>query len=469
MAPADRNRAAEPAVDRNHAAAPVNGDGGGQAGGQDGSNITERKSGDSTAGRYGAVILAAGFSSRMHAFKPLLEIEGKTAAERLIEAAEAAGLAPIYLVTGHERERLEEAVSGHGTVVPVFNPRYAEGMFTSMQAGLAAADPALAGVFLLPVDCPLCGDAALPEMLPRVGDRFAVPVFRGKKGHPLFVPRRHREEILRYHGEGGMKGITDRYFEEMQRIPVDDEAIVLDMDDRAAYAEICRYAREGSGPSLLQLAQGRRFLLLRHGQIRQHRDKIFLGRTDVPLSDRGRRQAAEAGHRLAELQPRTDRIYCSPLQRAAETARLAATAWKETEAKGAQLAAAARKEAERDRSAAGAAIIACDGLQELSLGPWDGRLISEIRERFPDLYALRGRHLMTFKTGHGSENFYDLQYRVVRTLKRLLRDDAFGDIIIVSHKGVLRVIENNLRGQGVEADWQTLNNGQIREVRPINP
>ena len=56
--------------------------------------------------RYGAVILAAGYSSRMKAFKPLLDIGGKTALERLVYELKQAGVRPIIVVTGHCREKL---------------------------------------------------------------------------------------------------------------------------------------------------------------------------------------------------------------------------------------------------------------------------------------------------------------------------------------------------------------------------
>ena len=60
--------------------------------------------------RFGAVILAAGLSSRMKAFKPLLPVDGRTAIEGLIETSKAAGLTDITVVTGHERKQLAETL-----------------------------------------------------------------------------------------------------------------------------------------------------------------------------------------------------------------------------------------------------------------------------------------------------------------------------------------------------------------------
>lgn len=81
--------------------------------------------------------------------------------------------------------------------------------------------------------------------------------------------------------------------------------------------------------ALSELAKGRTFYLVRHGQPQQHKDKIFLGQTDVPLSETGRKQAEEA---KAKLPGNIHRIYSSDLKRARETAQIICS--EVTEAKG---------------------------------------------------------------------------------------------------------------------------------------
>lgn len=399
-------------------------------------------------------MLAAGYSSRMHAFKPLLPLGGKTVLEVVVDTALEAGATEAVVVTGYQRELIEERIAeAYGDRSPVrtaFNPEFDGGMFTSIKAGIAALDnregERPAGCFIMPVDCPLCGAATLKTMLKNMKEKkddFAVPTFRGKKGHPLFVPQAHWREILDYEGPGGLKGITDRYFEQMKRIPVDSEGVVLDMDDRQAYSEILSFAKRGPGPSLRELAAGRRIILVRHGKIKQHKEKIFLGRTDVPLGEEGCAQALAAGKKLAELEPETHVLYSSPLLRARQTAEL-------------MLDFAGLPLEIRER----------EGLQEMSLGDWDGMYIREIREKYPVQYEMRGRNLFTFKVGNHSENFYDMQYRAVRALQGILREDESRDIIVVSHKGVLRALENNLCGMGVQDNWQTIKNCEIRVIIP---
>lgn len=391
--------------------------------------------------RFGACILAAGFSSRMGAFKPLLPLGDETVIQRVVRVSKEAGIRDIFVVCGHNREALlQEADSLQ--VKAVFNPRFAEGMFTSIQAGTAALPSELDGFFIMPVDCPLVTAEVLKQLMAEFRkDRFAVPCYRGKKGHPLLVPAAYREEILSHNGKGGLKAITDRDFEKMVRVETGQEGVVMDMDTPQAYEEIKRFLAGGcKSDSLQQLGAGRRFFLIRHGQIRQHKDKIFLGQTDVPLSEEGHRQAAAAGEKLAQYRLSTDRIYTSDLLRAQETAQ-----W-------------------ISQKTGIEKILPLAGLREMSLGPWDGRLIEDIKKEYPKEFELRGKHLFTYKMGHGSENFYDLQYRVVNCLAEILKTDPAEDLVLTAHSGVLRAVSNNLKGMDISAPWDKLKNGGMEII-----
>lgn len=394
--------------------------------------------------KFGAVILAAGYSSRMGTFKPLLELGGQTIIERLLGVLVAAGIKRknIVVVTGHNREALLPAVKKY-KVRKTFNPRYDQGMFTSIQTGASSMADGLDGFFIMPVDCPLISPKVLKQLIKSFEpDKFSVACYRGKKGHPLLVPEKFRQEIIDHDGKNGLKAITDRDFGLMKRMETGFEGVILDMDTPQAYEEIQKYLAGGcKSENLQELAKGRRFILVRHGQIEQHKEKIFLGQTDVPLSKRGKEQAASAGKQICGIDLHTDRIYTSDLVRASQTAEIIA-----------------------DSDARIKGIIPDQGLREMNLGPWDGKFISEIKASMPEEYEKRGQHLMIYKMGHGSENFYDLQYRVCRTLTAILKKDEAKDIVIVAHSGVLRVIENNFRGGDVSEPWTKLNNGEIRVI-----
>ena len=81
---------------------------------------------------FAAIILAAGYSSRMKKFKPLLPIEGTTALERLAASVRAGGIEKLVVVTGHRREQLEPVLEKIGAI-EAYNENYDDGMFSSIK------------------------------------------------------------------------------------------------------------------------------------------------------------------------------------------------------------------------------------------------------------------------------------------------------------------------------------------------
>ena len=401
-------------------------------------------------GKFAAVILAAGYSSRMGDFKPLLPVGKMTAVERLIKEAEKVACGKVIVVTGFERDSLLEVIESAGGM-EVYNRDFDEGMFTSIKTGVRSVCekyPEVSGVFLMPVDCPLVSTGVLRKMADQArsaetsDDAFLVPVFEGKKGHPLYIPRRYFDEICSYDGSGGLKAVTDKYWDKMIRIPVDEEGCVMDMDTPESYRKITDFlGKSCRREPLLKLAEGRRFFLIRHGQTRQHSEKMFIGQYDIPLNEEGKLQIRETSALIAAQVPKTDRIYTSPLSRAAESASIVC------EILGSEYK-----------------ICEIPDFTEINLGKWDGRPVREIKEKYPEEYSRRGRDIFVFKTGNRAENFYDVQYRAVGALREILLQDSSEDIIIVSHSAVIRALENNLRGMRVDDDWNSLPKGSFRII-----
>ena len=343
-----------------------------------------------TSARFAAVIIAAGLSSRMGAFKPLIDVGGKPALFRLLDAIEASGLKRAVVVTGHGRELVEEALGqycfatrskgvassssavdlppsvaaapshsagvsatssdsslssvlsfsiGGLTVDTVYNAAFASGMFSSVKAGIRyildetpekeeGVDPGnssvsdtgyvpfchvdetpeeeegvapgngsvsdtryvpfclVDGALLFPADVPLVSEETVRGLIAAYEQgspsRFAVPVYegrngrpllipreysikstvpvidtikstvpvieKGRNGHPLLIPREYFDEILDHTGDGGLKEIRNRHLTGMLKYPVSDIGCVLDMDTPEDYEKILAYERgRGNG------------------------------------------------------------------------------------------------------------------------------------------------------------------------------------------------------------------------------
>jgi broad specificity phosphatase PhoE/CTP:molybdopterin cytidylyltransferase MocA len=390
----------------------------------------------------------------MGAFKALLDVGGKPAAARSIDALREGGAGDVVLVTGYERERLADLIAATGAV-EAYNERFAEGMFSSVKAGLAKASEIAGGrasaFLLLPADCPLAPPAAIGALLDahrENPERFIVPCYRGKKGHPLLIPAALVPEILAYEGPGGLKAVTDRRDDGLLRIETGNEGVVLDMDSPAGYEEIkahcVRLFPSGAdGRAYPGAARdprdaiGRftgRVFLIRHGETRRHAERIFLGQTDVPLSDAGREQAVRAAQALLAHGADAELIYASDLSRAAETAEIIAATLL------------------RARRGAAPAVRPDARLREMHLGDWDGRFVREIKEECPAEYARRGASILTWKRGLDGENFYDLRYRAEKWLGEVL--PGAREIVAVTHAGTIKAIVAAFSGMTPEAAWE---------------
>ena len=460
---------------------------------------------------YGAVILAAGLSSRMNAFKPLLPVDGRPALTGLVETIRSAGIRDIVLVTGYRREDLQEEIR-RGELTESYNEGYEQGMFSSIQTGLAKAAkdfPDRKGWFLVPVDCPLITIRALRELMAAADKMetgstdkdaantgsagcFLVPTYEGKKGHPLLIPASRIEEITSYNGPEGLKGVTDRDWDQMIRVPVPDEEILLDMDTPEGYEEIRHFVAKGFKREKLEILSSRkRVILVRHGETQQHEEPMFIGQYDVPLSEEGRAQAETLGEEIADLiaddvmasrtwiegislgkepLPPIENVWCSDLQRARETAEIIADRIHRrygadapcTENLMNAMTGFGGSTMNPDAAPIHVTVLPLEGLREIDLGEWDGRPIREVREEDPAGYERRGKDLFAFKKGNKSENFYDMQYRAVAALREILADDDARNIVIVCHSGVIRALENNLKGLRVDDEWEPLPKGNLR-------
>jgi len=178
-----------------------------------------------------AIVLAAGYSSRMGALKPLLDLGGRTFLQRAVGAFTAVGIDDVIVVTGHRGEEVGAAAEELGARV-VANPRYDDSMYTSVQAGVAALESSRR-FFLLPVDCPL----VRPETVGRLArasfladSDVVVPVRRGVTGHPPLLAAVLRDEIGAADPPGGLRALLAEHAGQTALVDVADPGVTMDAD-----------------------------------------------------------------------------------------------------------------------------------------------------------------------------------------------------------------------------------------------
>lgn len=193
--------------------------------------------------RKGAIILAAGLSTRMGKFKPLMSLNGKPILLNEVNDFLDAGVEQIVIVTGHNRDQVTACIDGSSQYRPFvtlcYNSLYREDMFTSVQAGVKALMNGLESFFLLPADCPGVSPATLISLMEAFKDNVTVvyPTANGRRGHPPLLSTALIQPILNYSGKDGLRGFL-RDIPGSISLCLDDEAILRDMDTPAEYLEI---------------------------------------------------------------------------------------------------------------------------------------------------------------------------------------------------------------------------------------
>ena len=193
--------------------------------------------------RVTAVVLAAGRSRRMGGDNKLLaELDGKPIIRYVVEAASASRVDAVIVVTGHEAGSLRNVLAGC-SVRFIHNPRYAEGLSTSLRVGISAADSGSAGVLVCLGDMPLVTarqlDLMIDAFVERNGRNICVPVRDGRRGNPVLWPRRFYADMLKLTGDEGARSLLARFADLVHQVEMDDEGIFLDIDTPGDLGE-CR-------------------------------------------------------------------------------------------------------------------------------------------------------------------------------------------------------------------------------------
>ena len=180
------------------------------------------------------VVLGAGRSSRMGGPNKLLaEIGGKPLVRMVVDAVLASRARPVVVVTGHQRDKVEAALAGL-PVKFVHNPHFAEGLGTSLKAGIAALPAAVDGAIVCLGDMPQV-DAALIDRLigafdPDHGALVVVPTIDGKRGNPVVWSRRFFPDLMTVEGDVGARYLIGRYTEAVAEVPLTGTAALTDVD-----------------------------------------------------------------------------------------------------------------------------------------------------------------------------------------------------------------------------------------------
>jgi CTP:molybdopterin cytidylyltransferase MocA len=197
--------------------------------------------------KINGIILAAGLSSRMEGFKPLLKLKKKTIIEYSIDSMLHAGVQQVVVVLGYRAPEVEAVLLSryeYSRLVLVRNSHYAErDMLMSVKTGISAL-PVCDAFFLLPGDMPAVNSQTflkVKETLVRSQALIAFPSLEGHRKHPPLISAKCMDTICKFDGTGGLREVWKQLESEIVTVAVDDAGCKLDADTRADYHRLVDY------------------------------------------------------------------------------------------------------------------------------------------------------------------------------------------------------------------------------------
>ena len=187
-----------------------------------------------TTPKIAAIILAAGMSRRMGKINKLLEpIDGETMVSRVTHQVVASQVEHVLLITGHEAERVEEAVHDERINI-VINPEFADGLSTSLHCGLRNLPDDIDAAVICLADMPAVTSSIIDQLIaafnPEENRLICVPVYQGQRGNPVLLARRFFSELNELSGDKGAREFLQKYVDLVCEVEVDDAGVLHDID-----------------------------------------------------------------------------------------------------------------------------------------------------------------------------------------------------------------------------------------------
>ena len=209
--------------------------------------------------RVAGVVLAAGESRRMGQLKALLPFGSRTVVEQVLQPLLSADLSEVAVVLGHRAEDIA-AVLEPLPVRLLYNADYRLGMTSSVQVALRSLDPIPDAYLFALVDQPQIAFPVIQALLTahaRTHKGLIIPVWQGKRGHPLLLAAAYRPAVLALTPDQGLNVVTRGYPQDTLELPIGSDDVLRDMDYQEDYvAELRRWQSRSAPPEPSSRAEG---------------------------------------------------------------------------------------------------------------------------------------------------------------------------------------------------------------------
>lgn len=203
--------------------------------------------------QFAAVIPAAGLSSRMGSFKPLMPLGETTVLQSILHLLRVNGVEEIAVVTGYRAEDIRYSLRQE-KVTFLYNGAYRKThMFDSIRMGFDYMKDRAAHVILWPVDIPAVTNDTVRKLLSAAEKSSGVvcPSHNGISGHPVIFSADTYDTILNHDGKEGLYGVLKK-MQPFTEVAVDDPFVLMDMDTKEDYQLLVRKKQDWEKETFLE-------------------------------------------------------------------------------------------------------------------------------------------------------------------------------------------------------------------------
>jgi len=187
--------------------------------------------------KISAILLAAGESKRMGQSKQLMPFGETTILEQAVDNLINSTVSETIVVLGHRAEEVMNVITSKPVKI-VINPDYQQGMSTSIIAGLDLVDSGTRAVMIALGDQPFVDSQTINSIIEAfvVSDKgIAIPVYQGRRGHPVIFAIGYKGELLRLKGDIGGREIIDQHPDDVLEVAVSCKGVCVDIDTVDSY------------------------------------------------------------------------------------------------------------------------------------------------------------------------------------------------------------------------------------------
>ncbi|KPL14745.1 MAG: hypothetical protein AMS23_00270 [Bacteroides sp. SM1_62] len=188
-----------------------------------------------------AIVLAGGDSTRMGRPKALLKLAGTYFIDVILLNLHQTGYEKIIVVLGRQYKLIHDSMHFNKSYNCLQNKHPEKGQLSSLQLALKQFGSEVAGTLVALVDHPLVTKDTyrkMHDLAEKRPDSIIIPIFKGKRGHPVYFGCRYFGELLQAPLELGARYVLNNYNSEILEIPVEDRGVVKDIDTPEEYNNI---------------------------------------------------------------------------------------------------------------------------------------------------------------------------------------------------------------------------------------